>query len=556
MSLQAIQSANRDIEKAPPGPFQDCRDVVHLSFYFDGTGNNRFADDAAQKWSNVARLFFAARDDKSNGIYRIYLAGVGTRYNASRNWAERFDSWFEDKTLGNAGGFGGDRRLDGGEGQMSDALEKVLLANARLEGGKAKKIADKNENEGFAKLSEALGNHRLIKAINFSVFGFSRGAALARAFTNRVSEQMQWAGASQYKYHGVDARINFLGVFDTVASFGLPGTNWGGWKSKDLTIPPHVESCHHYAAGHELRFSFPVDLVRDRGLYHGNKLEKVYPGVHSDVGGGYESGKQGRTDLLSRVPLADMQVAAIDHGARINSVAVLRKTNAPIAKLLAVDDATLKDYQAYMTATGGQAGTVEARMRRHMEHYFAYRGTQYRKKAGTAGDNAERVTRLREELKVARASEAKASSASWNTYNPLSSTFGRSNTVKANKTETAWENRIVGLEVELAAAERDASRLAASDEGIAVQARALEHAIKTGNPFMATEDQLIVVIQKHTWMLDAWKRTADSALCAFFDRYVHDSRTDFLGGKEPFVYFRNRGVHEQARPSVGANGSW
>jgi hypothetical protein len=200
--LDSIRSANRDVGNATPGPFQDCRECVHIAMFFDGTGNNRFADDEAQKWSNVARLFFAARDEPENAVYPIYIAGVGTRYNASANWAERVDSWVEDNTLGNAGGLGGERRLQGGDRQMSDALERVLLQNARVEGGKAKQTAERMQGEGFARMSQSLGNHQLIKSINFSVFGFSRGAALARAFVNRLAAQMKAGGARRLHLPG------------------------------------------------------------------------------------------------------------------------------------------------------------------------------------------------------------------------------------------------------------------------------------------------------------------------------------------------------------------
>ena len=550
--LTAIRSANRDVDNAPPGPFQDCRDCVHIALFFDGTGNNRFQDNDAKKWSNVARLFFAARDDTKLGIYRIYISGVGTRYNASRNWAERIDSWVEDASLGNFGGLGGERRLQGGDTQMNDALERALLQNAKTEGGKVKQIAERMKGEGFDKMFAALANHRLIKSISFSVFGFSRGAALARAFTNRLAEQLVPAGSNTYKFQGVEARVNFLGIFDTVASFGLPGQNWGGEQTKDLTIPPHVEACHHLVAAHEVRFSFPVDLIRDRGEYQGKMVEKVYPGVHSDVGGGYEPGKQGRKDSLARIPLQHMLAGGIDNGVRLKSLDFLRKTDVPIAQIVAADKTTSEDYAAYVHACGAGSGTVEQQMQRHKALYYAYRGTQHRAKVGTASANDQRIARLRRELDAARKSETGAESTKWREFavGTVPSWW------QARKVEGQLEGRVVQLEAELEAAETDAKRLAASDDGIAVQAFALQRAIENGESLVAKNGQLVLVLEKHRWMLDAWQQQADSAVTRFFDNYVHDSRTDFLGGLEPFVYFRNRGQHEQARHRTGATGSW
>jgi hypothetical protein len=39
--VQAGNAAQRDVTNDKPGPFQDCSDVIHISVFFDGTGNNR-----------------------------------------------------------------------------------------------------------------------------------------------------------------------------------------------------------------------------------------------------------------------------------------------------------------------------------------------------------------------------------------------------------------------------------------------------------------------------------------------------------------------------------
>ncbi|MFC3459315.1 hypothetical protein [Massilia haematophila] len=45
----------------PPKPYQDCREVIHVAIFFDGTGNNDEIDGVTKKWSNVARLYLAAK---------------------------------------------------------------------------------------------------------------------------------------------------------------------------------------------------------------------------------------------------------------------------------------------------------------------------------------------------------------------------------------------------------------------------------------------------------------------------------------------------------------
>lgn len=72
-------------------------------------------------------------------------------------------------------------------------------------------------------------------------------------------------------------------------------------------MPHYVRRCVHMVAAHEPRGSFPLDLI-DCSM--DGREEIVYRGVHSDVGGGYGPGEQGRgrddADKLSQVPLLDM----------------------------------------------------------------------------------------------------------------------------------------------------------------------------------------------------------------------------------------------------------
>ena len=59
-----------------------------------------------------------------------------------------------------------------------------------------------------------------VTQINVSVFGFSRGAAQARTFVNWLFEVCERADGG-YRFAGLPLRVQFLGIFDTVASVGL-----------------------------------------------------------------------------------------------------------------------------------------------------------------------------------------------------------------------------------------------------------------------------------------------------------------------------------------------
>lgn len=129
--------------------------------------------------------------------------------------------------------------------------------------------------EGLDKLDEfsADGDDEI------DIIGFSRGAALALHFANQVQKEK------------FGMKVRFLGLWDTVASFGIPGNRINlGW---DLTLPDNVGVCCHAMALDERRGNFPVTRVKasDGGLSVTGRLQEVwFRGVHSDVGGSQSLG--------------------------------------------------------------------------------------------------------------------------------------------------------------------------------------------------------------------------------------------------------------------------
>ncbi|MEM6162729.1 DUF2235 domain-containing protein, partial [Erwinia sp. P6884] len=80
----------------------------------------------------------------------------------------------------------------------------------------------------------------------------------------------------------------------------------------------------HLVSSHEQRLCFPLDSIRrPDGKYPANSVEVVYPGMHSDLGGGYPPGDQGKANesenrsilLLSQIALHDMYASAFSSGA-------------------------------------------------------------------------------------------------------------------------------------------------------------------------------------------------------------------------------------------------
>ena len=227
---------------------------------------------------------------------------------------------------------------------------------------------------------------RKVTMLTISVFGFSRGAAKARAFCNAFYKLCE-ADGKNYKFAGVPVRINFLGLFDTVASSGVVGadlitpTGHQGWANSSLRIPPAVEKCVHYVASHEVRACFPSDTVRYRGQYPSNCTETVYPGSHSDVGGGYPPGSQGRSrlpndnnqyDFLALIPCIHMYKEAFQAGVPLIPISQMltkeKRNFTPSAETIAA-------YNAYIAADKASGSTEEILLQR-MNHYRFYR---YRK---------------------------------------------------------------------------------------------------------------------------------------------------------------------------------
>lgn len=482
-AIPAVEAASRDVPDEPAGPFQDCRDVVHISLFFDGTGNNREEDEEKQKWSNVGRLTMAMRQQAN--VYPIYISGVGTTFNGTAgNWLDSAGVWIEDNIEGLGFGGGGERRLRQGEDAVNQRLYDALLVQAKAQGLEVEKYAAAGSAKGMAKVHEALAKHRLIKMIDMSFFGFSRGAALARAFSYRIINNCKKSG-SDLLLENYPMRPSFLGIFDTVASFGLPAHNVQlPFRDRELVVSPSIERCVHYVAAHEVRVAFPVDLIRKNGKLAGEWVESVYPGVHSDVGGGYTADDQGIQNNYARIPMRDMMREAVSNGVRMKSYKEIEETMYGLFKdRFECLDATEAAYRDYMAACGAMSGTVENQMKRHLEVFYSASGTIHRRGIETPGDRSRAAS----------------------TFKSL------------GPKGMAWE---VDRYREVAKA----------GEWLRIGGSAV--------------NSYAQYIKPEEWQLSAWDKPASDGVVKFVSQFVHDSKVDFIGNIEPFSYFKPRGVWE------------
>ncbi|MXP51988.1 DUF2235 domain-containing protein [Pantoea sp. Seng] len=324
-----------------------CCRSLHISLFFDGTGNNEENDTRIAKPShptNIAKLYHATYENAdSDGYFRYYIPGVGTPFPKIGE--------IDYSNDGLAFAAGGEDRINWALLRLVDALTFAVTKGAkRLDDDVAKGIlssmqargafsGEVNRRNAITPLLNALESQTAqtqqphLLGIKLFIYGFSRGAAEARTFVNWLTQLPDPKLKNEHlKLAGLPISIEFLGLLDTVASVGaahvLPGAaGHMGWANNSQQLPDErkfpglIKCCRHFVAAHEQRLCFPLDSVRrPDGSYPAKTQEVLYPGMHSDVGGGYPPGDQGKScngtgELLSQIVLHDMYAAAFESGA-------------------------------------------------------------------------------------------------------------------------------------------------------------------------------------------------------------------------------------------------
>ncbi|EMD1843756.1 DUF2235 domain-containing protein [Raoultella planticola] len=367
-------AAGRRVE--PP-----CCKTLHISLFFDGTGNNLNNDlllSDPKHPTNIARLFRATigtgtaggvptgmqttlldgAEDGEGKYFKFYMPGVGTPF------PEVNDPDYS--TMGLVGATKGEERINWALLRIIDVLkfsatEKWLttaesrqsLSNMGTSWNRLWFGGSHNRYEEFSRLLNALapqlkplltqpepGKPKVL-GIKLYVYGFSRGAAAARTFVRWLSEllpppEAEGKNPPQCLQTGemqLPVSVEFLGLLDTVASVGVAhvvpiAEGHMSWADDTMELPDDktygglIKKCVHLVSGHEQRLCFPLDSVRrGNGKYPPYVTEVVYPGMHSDLGGGYPPGDQGKVNgeddslLLSQIALHDMYASAFSAGA-------------------------------------------------------------------------------------------------------------------------------------------------------------------------------------------------------------------------------------------------
>lgn len=519
----------------------DCCKELFVGVFFDGTNNNRDRDRHKDCHSNIARLFDAFPQDKeAEGIFSIYAPGVGTKFDDVGDTGSGDNLvWGEtDRRRGLAFAERGEARIvwallnvlnnlhiffTGGELCSAEKTKKLSndlteanvplwaklvnpTAAAAAQWIHKRRLIDARRNEVLGGLCREL--EKKIKAaqrnkpkpkilgIRLSVFGFSRGAAQARVFSNWFVDMCHAASGSS-TLAGLPVDFDFLGIFDTVASVGLANSTlvadghmeWADAET-NLRIPSEVKRCVHLVSAHEVRRSFPLDSIGVGQSMSKGCTEIVYPGVHSDVGGGYRPCEQGRgidakgDDMLSRVALAQMyrEARLANVPLDVNAKGVTKSAKAAMA----VADRTREAFNAYLAECKLKSGRLSDILDEQTRLYVRWR--RLRLESMTSVSSVQRATPQ-----------------------------DRTDLLEANR-ELAEEVRL--LETPLTPADLRFSDIPVVTL-IKFGRRALDHAEKRGIDGRHYEEWLRL---KADWKTPGHLPAAVSAL---FEDWVHDSRAWF-----------------------------
>ena len=212
---------------------------INIGIFFDGTFNSRqlvgtSGFDAWHTNPDFMENLYEKREIQRDGCTircgSVYVEGIGT----------------SNSGVDIQGGITG-----GGKYGIKDKFHKGVMATKRL-------------------LNSLMDGDEQIE-VYLDVFGFSRGAALARVFANEINKK------GNLGLDGIDVKIRFLGLWDCVGSFGKPGDS----VENDYNLStPKAQEIVHITAEDEIRKFFPLTLTK-----FGRRIRLI--GDHADIGGAH-----------------------------------------------------------------------------------------------------------------------------------------------------------------------------------------------------------------------------------------------------------------------------
>lgn len=279
--------------------------TLTIGIFFDGTGNN------AYNTASTLRSYFSDNHDINNveieplleGYSREHFGIAGAAAASYRGYYTNIH-WLHSlykKDININSGFYQRALYVGGVGTSAGKPDDLIAQGFGISDtgviaktDQAVSMLNNIIRDAIYSMQRQTPNYQIIiRALKFDLFGFSRGAAAARHFANRVQSKDQSItnaivqGMSQVNFKDNPPwEVRFIGIFDTVAAIGtlMNGlkVNNGDTGSVNLELRPGVaKKVFHITAKNEYRLNFALNSVKPAWP------EFELPGAHSDIGGGY-----------------------------------------------------------------------------------------------------------------------------------------------------------------------------------------------------------------------------------------------------------------------------
>ena len=236
----------------------------------DGTWNDPGdEDDGVPARTNVFRLFNAVDLDSTAPVQLTrYQEGVGT-------------GGFVDKVLGGAVGWGLGEDIRDCYSWLAQKFrpgDRIFLFGFSRGAFTVRSLAGMIGKLGIVRLDSSAASDATVESV------YRQGYRNHQPLTH-------------LDFHEDSQRVEFIGAWDTVGALGIPDDkallNWldnpDRYRFHDTALSPHVRHARHAVAIDEQRGSFAPTLWDTSTVGKDRTVKQIwFPGVHSDVGGGYK----------------------------------------------------------------------------------------------------------------------------------------------------------------------------------------------------------------------------------------------------------------------------
>lgn len=233
--------------------------------------------------SNIYRIAQLAKQRDDSGAVQVtyYDSGIGTN--------GKFDELFGGYT-----GAGLDKNIREAYDFLVNNYEpgdKVFLFGFSRGAYTVRSLAGLIYNVGLLKKEHADKIHEGFELYRSRLDSDKPSSTHARDFRDKYSQKID---------------IAFLGVFETVGALGIPYhyNQDPRYLFHDTTLNTRIKVARQAMAIDEKRYDFMPTLLGENG--HTDIQERAFPGVHADVGGGYEDSK-GLADIALHWMVAEAE---------------------------------------------------------------------------------------------------------------------------------------------------------------------------------------------------------------------------------------------------------